>query len=406
VLYTLRIFEKNKGVTFIEKENGVSIGSSDSFDIRLSEEFISNYIQKRFSFNQNLNDKGFVELSNGTPDYLSTAFYMLSCIQELDPLVPPDTIGRFQYKNSYQSKLNLASQNIVQFCFDKLGAQFNLPNHSIPTRFFLSHDIDTVYESILQDGFYALKSGRFDIFFRLLFNVAMGNPDWLNMDQIMALESEYDCQSTFFWIAKKGKEGLLKNADYNFTSPRIQRITETVGKKGFENGIHKSISASSFHDELSSFQTTPIANRYHYLKFKLPEGFDAIEQANLKIDASLGFAENIGFRNSYGLPFTPYNVHKRIPYSFVEIPLHVMDTTLYKYNKSSVQEAERIIFEFFNANRANTVISVLWHNNFFSNYKYKGYLPLYKKILAYLRENNFKTISQKEIVEKYTITWP
>ena len=161
----------------------------------------------------------------------------------------------------------------------------------------------------------------------------MSKPDWLNMDQIMSLESEFNCTSTFFWLVKKGKEQGLKNSDYNFKSPRIKKIFHEVRNRGFENGIHKSISKDSFMSELEIFDETPIANRYHFLKFNLPSGYDAIEQAGLKIDTSLGFAENSGFRNNYGRPFNPFNVEERRPYSFIEVPLHVMDTALYQIQK-------------------------------------------------------------------------
>ena len=406
ILYTLKIFSNNKSVHFTESENGIEIGTLESSAIPISERFISNFLNHNFNASENLNENGFVVFENGVPDYFSTVFYMLASLQEYNPALSHDTLNRFEFKNSYQSVLNNGKENIVQHCFDKIAEQLNIPNQSTPTRFFLSHDIDTVYESILQDGWNVLKKGRFDIFLKLLFHVAIGKPDWLNMDAIMKIESEYDCKSTFFWIVKKGREEKLKNADYQFSSSKIQNILQHVERNQFENGIHKSVSNSSFKDELKSFQNTPIANRYHYLKFNLPSGYEAIEEAGLKLDASLGFAESIGFRNNYGLPYNPYNLKERRPYSFIELPLHVMDTTLFKYAKANVVEAENEILSFFEKNKQDCVLSVLWHNNFFSNYKYKGYLPLYKKILGYIKENNFKTINQKEIIEKYTITWP
>jgi hypothetical protein len=335
-------------------------------------------------------------------ELLSTAYYLINSMQEYKDK-DKDDFGRFKYANSYQHTLKNPTANIVQQCFNEISTIAGISPLKTKTRFFLSHDIDTVYESILQDGFHVLKKGRFDLFLGLLFRVAVGRPDWLNIDQIMNIESEYDCRSTFFWIVKKGKEGNLKNADYSFTANKIQRLVNSVKQRGFENGLHKSISSTSFETELDSFTERPVASRYHYLKFNLPHGFNTIENAGLKMDASLGFAENIGFRNSYGLPFSPYNLTTRKPYSFVEAPLHIMDTTLFKYQKSNLQDAEKDIFNFFEANRVNCVLSVLWHNNFFSNYKYKGYLELYKKILAYIKENHFSSISQKEIINEFSI---
>ncbi len=403
ISYILKRFALNKKTEITFTESGSLISDSEKADLRVSRKFINNFSASKFGHQENLNKGCFIDHEDGSPDYLSTAFYMLGCLQEYDGTARLDSLGRFNFSESYQAKYKNAGQNIVQLCFDKLAEKSKVPHQQTPTRFFLSHDIDTVYESILQDGFYALKRGRIDIILKLLANIAMGRPDWVNIDQIMKLESASDAKSTFFWIVNKGNAERLKNADYDFKSSKIQSLVKRVTENGFENGIHKSISADSFESELSQFNTRPDANRYHYLKFNLPDGFDSVETAGLKLDASLGFAENIGFRNNYGQPYNPYNLKQRKAYSFVEVPLHVMDTTLFKYNRSDIKEAKGEIFKFFEVNRTNGVISVLWHNNFFSNYKYNGYLNLYKEILEYIRNNNFRTITQREIIEQFSI---
>lgn len=402
VRYTLEQFAINRKVNASFSSTGFFISDSEKAPVRISKKFIQNYTTRTFGHEENLGAEGFIEHEDGSRDYVSTAFYMLACLQEYNPASARDSIGRFRYSESYQAKFKNAGHNIVQQCFDKLAEHLGIRSTPVPTRFFLSHDIDTVYESILQDGFYALKRGRIDIIFNLLVNVAMSRPDWLNIDRIMKIESAYDVRSTFFWIVNKGKAGALKNADYDFNSTRIQKLVQRVEKEGFENGIHKSISPDSFQAELDQFEQKPIANRFHYLKFNLPSGFDALEASGLKIDASLGFAENIGFRNSYGLPYHPFNLKTRKAYSFVEVPLHVMDTTLFKYNKANLSETKNTLFNFFEANRSNCVLSVLWHNNFFTEYKYKGYLDLYKSILSYLKDNNLRTISQQEIIDQHS----
>jgi hypothetical protein len=329
---------------------------------------------------------------------------MLSCSQEHRD-TDPDELGRFKYINSYQARLGIARKNQVQHCFDHIASQLGIASPNKPTRFFLSHDIDTVQGAIIEDGFNVIKKGRVDLFFKMLVNVAMGRPDWLNMDQIMKLESEYDCKSTFFWIMNKGKVNAReKNADYVFHSKTIQRHFVATEKQGFDNGLHKSISRQSFQEEIGSYAKPVIANRYHYLKFHLPGGFDVIEDAGLRIDASLGFAETIGFRNNYGLPYNPFNLKENRAYKFVEVPLHIMDRTYFQYLKLSPADAWKDLENFFEANKTNCVLSVLWHNNFFSNYKFKGYLDLYKKILAYIRDNRFKTVSQSELTEQYSLS--
>ena len=141
--------------------------------------------------------------------------------------------------------------------------------------------------AIFEDGFNVLKKGRVDQFFKMLLRVAIGRPDWLNIDKIMKLESEYDCKSVFFWIVNKGKiNDRERNADYSFHSKSIQKQFHRVADNGFENGIHKSISPQTFKEEFVKFGKLPISNRYHYLKFRLLEP-TRYRECGLKIDASL-----------------------------------------------------------------------------------------------------------------------
>lgn len=392
--YLLKLFAKSQGLIVKLTDN-----TEDATFVELRSSFLNLASTKEIKIQD---DRGVLQFNN-KPDYLATAFYMLNCLQEYQGQ-PLDSLGRYPYSSSYQYRLGNIQDNIVQYCFDQLAVEYRIKGIKKKTQFFLTHDIDSVYGSILEDGFNVLKKGRFDIFFQMLFRVAMGRPDWLNMDKIIKLESEYDCKSVFYWIVNKGRINKREvNADYKFHSKTIQSQLELVQRKGFENGLHKSISGDNFQDEISKFKVRPTGNRYHYLKFNLPDGFDAIEQAGLKLDASLGFAEEFGFRNSYGLPFVPYNLKTDAPYSFVEVPLHIMDATFFSYQKKSPIEAGREIIAFFERNCENCVLSILWHNNFFTNYKFKGYLELYKSILSYIKDNNFSTISQQEIIDQHSL---
>ncbi|MFZ6014276.1 MAG: DUF7033 domain-containing protein, partial [Bacteroidota bacterium] len=393
--YLFKILNCNQNTKFdllvTEQQTEYSIGVGAGHTFTISENFVKRKISK-----DDLNGQGFFE-SNGQIDYITTAFFCLSSWQEHEDK-EPDALGRFQYKNSYQFKLGNIRRNIVQECFDAMAARLGLQSRHEKSTFFLSHDIDTVYGAIKEDGFNVIKKGRFDLFLSMLFKVAIGKPAWLNIDHIMDLESAYDCRSTFYWIVNKAQ----KDADYQFQSPRMQKYFKNVSSRGFDNGLHKSLSGESFQQEIEKLGVHPLGNRYHFLKFHLPEGYDALENAQIQLDASLGFSEQWGFRNNYGLPYNPYNMAKRAPYNFVEVPLHIMDRTFF-HKRMDLRTVENEIFSFFEAHNENAVLSILWHNNFFTDYKYKGYLSLYKKILAFIRDGNFGTINQEQIIQKYSI---
>jgi hypothetical protein len=218
----------------------------------------------------------------------------------------------------------------------------------------------------------------------------------------MKIESEHDFKSTFYWLVNRGKlDARQTNADYDITSVKMKKYLSHIRENGFENGLHKSISNDSFKTELSKISQPVVGNRYHYLKFQLPQAWKAIEESGLQLDASLGFTEHYGFRNSYGYPFHPYNTATHDYYSFIEVPLTIMDGTFQRYMKIPVEKTADTIIAFLEKNSNDSLLSILWHNTFFSNYKYKGYLNEYRKILQYLYEMKFENINQSGILKEF-----
>ena len=154
--------------------------------------------------------------------------------------------------------------------------------------------------------------------------------------------------------------------------------------------MHKSAGNDNFKNEINRSGGDTAFNRNHYLITELPSTFQDIESAGIRVDSTMGFPESIGFRNSYGFPIRPFNLKDSRPYTFVEVPLTIMDTTLKFYQKNNSRQAEIIILDFLNKNKENAVITILWHNNYFFDYADKGWLTCYKNILRYLIEQDFE----------------
>lgn len=408
--YVLTIFAQNKGVNFrfvsSPDQADLSFGTTTSYDFIVAENFYSLIGQSQFSFKNHFTSDCLIRTKSGQIDYLSSAFYMLNSLQEYES-IDLDEVHRFKYSASYQYQFGNVQENLVQQCFDNLCSHpklSSLKKASRPSAIFLSHDIDSIHGSLYQDGFYLLKKGKPHLIFKLLLNELLQRPDWYTFDRIMKIEDEYTFKSTFFWLVNQGRLSRREvNADYSITNPRIRSAIQSAATKGWHNGIHKSISKESLTSEIAKSGFTPSANRNHYLKFNLPSHYNEIEKSGLKMDASLGFAEAYGFRNSYSLPFTPFDLKNKKPYSFVEVPLTIMDTTLYRYQKKEVNSVANELIEFLEKNKFNAVISLLWHNNYFTEYKFHGYLPLYKKLLAYFYENNWRSLQPDEIIALYSL---
>ena len=121
----------------------------------------------------------------------------------------------------------------------------------------------------------------------------------------------------------------------------------------------------------------------------------------MQLDATFGFPEVMGFRNSYGLPIKPFDVKRKKAYDFVEVPLHIMDTTLRYYQNCSSKQATNHILEFLSKHPDNAVISILWHNNYFFEAAEPGWVDAYKEVLQFIRDRQLQAILPDTILERY-----
>jgi hypothetical protein len=408
VAYIWEVFATNKQLVYewvSEPSVADIVIGGEHADLSISNEFYENLPTQKPIGYQVFSNECLIRDAAGREDLLSTCFYMINCIQEYGN-TDCDEVGRFKYSNSYQFKFGNLQDNLVQTFFDRLASHPKLASsvsrQNTNSRIFLSHDIDSVEGALLQDGLHLLKKGRWLSVLPLILNVLIQKPDWLNMDLIMKIEDEYSFKSAFFWIVNQGRVNQrLVNADYDIRSRKIQSKLQHLQNSGWENGLHKSVSENTFKEEIDKLGFVPEGNRFHYLKFNLPLAFDEIEASGIRMDGSVGFAEAYGFRNSYGLPFRPYNFKTSLPYNFVEVPLNIMDGTFQRYMKVPVSQTFPLIIDFIEKNKYNCLLSVLWHNTFFTHYKYKGYLDVYKQLLSYFYENKFGCVNPVQITKEF-----
>lgn len=406
VRYVLKIIEINQSIQFNFTEN--KIGSKliwDHTDIEsqvISLNFYSSVQNQNVDFNFDHRISFFNEF--GRKDYIASIFYKINCLQEFDEKAATDKYGRFTYTSSYQFKYQLIDKNLVQLEIDGFLSINHVIGNKKKSRFYISHDIDTLYGSFLQDGLWAVKNKKLGVIIRLIFNEVMQRPHWRNIDKILKISNEYDVYTTFFWLVNAGKGSFsIKNSDYSIK--KEQSLINLVKQAGSFNGLHKSCSDETFEQELEKCGFQTVFNRYHFLRFNTVEDWTKLSDSSIKLDCSLGFAEHYGFRNSYGKAFQPFDIVSNKPYDFIEAPLHFMDTTFHQYLKSNVNTIGTTVIDFFEKNNLNCDISLLWHNTFFTDYKYNSYLKEYKKILCYIYENKIEVISPIQLIEENKLTW-
>lgn len=337
-------------------------------------------------------------------DIVASAFYFLSGWNE-NINSSKDDFGRVKYEDSIIKKLNIISIPVVNYYFDILSeciqkvhnkdVKKKLWNNSTFTT-LLTHDIDTCKSCWLEGSFSELKKKRILSVPKLVFKRFFGSDDWFNFDKIVEIEKKYNVSSSFYFLAQKGKVGKWKNADYNILDKDVQRVIRKLKDNNCEIGVHGSfgthLSKESLMVDIKRINSESIiGNRFHFLMFNPGKSVKVLEDCNIKYDTSLGFAEHIGFRRGTCYPFYLWDFEENKMSSVLEIPLNVMDRSLSskKYMGLSQEEALQKIFELSDEVKIfNGVFTLLWHNIFFSDYKYTGWKNIYCEILEYSIKNN------------------
>ncbi|MFN0276091.1 MAG: DUF7033 domain-containing protein [Chitinophagales bacterium] len=407
--WVIFIFSKYIGFhpEFVEHGEDILIAEHGQGDIQLSHFFKNIFLSGDYQFTSYFRKEPLHYASSGKPDYLSTSFYLLSYLQEYTEYVP-DKYDRFPYELSLQKHFNCIEENLVAKYFDALynatpKLKSLVEKRIYTSKYFLTHDIDSVYGAVGDNYKYLLKHGRIGVLLQLIFNHYLKNPDYLLLDKIMDIEDAHDVKSTFFWLVHYGMGSpKIKNADYHIDEKKIKVVRTKIYERGFVSALHKSISSDSHAKEMQRLGDHLLeVNRNHYLQIELPEGFNGMENSELKLDSTMGFPERIGFRNNYGLPFQPFKIKARRAYNFLEVPLNIMDTTLKFYQNKNSSQSRNYIFNFLEKHKQNAVITILWHNNYFFDFSDIGWVDLYKEVLQFIRQNEFTAVVPAQILEEF-----
>jgi hypothetical protein len=365
-------------------------------------------------------------------DLLKSAFHLLSGYEEINNRVA-DRFGRFPYEASLQYRLGIIGKPVVNYYFeiilDAIG-EFARMNHLHFQRdpllrnpiLMLSHDIDrTGGFGLFETGFrfkqlfglaespYTIK-GKTDAAFTALFHLlnpfSRKDPYW-TFDALMKWTSERDFRSTYFFLEKEG--GRNENSRYRFHSRKFRSLFQKLAAAGHEIALHGTIRSATSRSAMSrtlqrlrEASPEPVTGvRQHYLKWIPGETPLIQEKEGLKYDASLGFAEQDGFRNSYCWPFRLFDFANHRSMSLWEIPLTFMDVTHFYYRRLDLPTS-RASIEALAAETArfNGVFSLLWHNHFFDEREFPGITDYFTGILDYCKRMKMDGITGREILDR------
>ncbi|MEA3460628.1 MAG: polysaccharide deacetylase family protein [Bacteroidota bacterium] len=364
-------------------------------------------------------------------DLLKSIFHLLSGYEEFKSGAA-DQYGRFPYTESLQFNLGIIDKPVVNYYMEIIltGLRQFCKKNGIPFQdktvfqgpiLMLSHDVDLIDAYDFKETAYKFKQllgladspfklkGRirdaFTALYHFLNPFSKCNPFW-TFNKLMEWESERGFLSTYFFLEKDGK---YDNSRYSFNHKKIRKLIGDLLVRGHEIGIHGTM--QSFDnpqamqrtvEHLRAVSSKPVTGiRQHYLRFAPGITAPIQAEAGLVYDASLGYAEFDGFRNSYCWPYKFFDFDQNRAMDYWEIPLTLMDVTHFYYRNLNLSQSKKAIEDLAaEVLKFNGVFSLLWHNSFFNEWEIPGISKHYTDILDHLKTLGMEGITGMEIINR------
>ncbi|MGM0649621.1 MAG: hypothetical protein ACQES1_03825, partial [Bacteroidota bacterium] len=159
-----------------------------------------------------------------------------------------------------------------------------------------------------------------------------------------------------------------------------------VGLHGTYNAYNNARLFGKELDRIKKLYPEISEGRQHYLRFDNPVTWQIWNDYNLKVDSSVGFSDDAGFKAGTCFDYHPFNVLTKEKLALIERPLTVMDTALFKREFSHNEMLELInnLYKTIKSHNGNFVL--LWHNNNLTNSGFKSYKNLYENIIKTIHE--------------------
>ncbi len=219
------------------------------------------------------------------------------------------------------------------------------------------------------------------------------DPYW-TFDLLLESEHNRNISSTYFLLAGGGSE--YDKPGYSLRSHRMKKLIRRLIQSGNEIGLHGSFNSYNEYQILENEKkridqsisgSRCAGNRQHYLRWETPLTWRLLERAGIRYDTTLGFAAQEGFRCGICYPFKPFDIVENRIIDIWEVPLMMMDATMFYYQSfdidTMIDKAKSLINI---VQRYNGVMVILVHNTSFDQYRERGFDQFYIRMLDYISE--------------------
>lgn len=178
-----------------------------------------------------------------------------------------------------------------------------------------------------------------------------------NIDLIREREAAEGFRSSFY----------LMSAEYPLE--KVRAAARRLHAKGWEVGLHGDFGTHDSAEHMAKaverltdgVGVRPRGVREHYLRFDFGKSWRVMEGAGFDYDTTVGTNDRLGFKLGLATPFHPPDEEWR-PLRLLELPLSLMDTTLWGYLKKTEGEGLEDVGRSMGAvEGVEGLFTLLWH---------------------------------------------
>lgn len=333
-------------------------------------------------------------------DLFAAAFYLLSRYEEYLPH-RTDRHGRYDASQSAAVQYAFLEQPVVDEWLlrfrQQLQKQYAEPLPRPRFRFLPTYDIDIAWKYLHKGprrtwGGYLKDAIGFryhDLAERLAVLAGRRKDPYDTFDWLNSLHQTHHLPALYFFLLGQWS-AYDKNADP--TLPAMQQLIRNIADTG-ETGIHPSYLSHTRPGRLQQEQrlladitNRPVtSSRQHYLKFSLPQTYEALAATGISDDYSMGYASANGFRAGTSRSFPWYNLRRETAVSLRIHPFAFMEATARFYQAQSPADAWPAWERLWHAvKQVDGTFIQIWHNHLLGEDKAnRDWRLLYEKILRY-----------------------
>lgn len=267
---------------------------------------------------------------------------------------------------------------------------------------FLSHDIDQIHDRELWRVLADLNHIRRVVFSgetgdaqmagcRLARSLFRPKPAAKDFGTILEIEAQWGFRSTFFVL--HDHYWRRYGARFRIHQPEMRRIAQMILDAGCEIGLHGGYyrfndpdayreSCSTLED---AFEAKVVGIRNHLLRWTGRETWVSQAAAGLAYDATFGSNGALGPRDGKLGPFWAVDPAACGSGGLVELPLTVMDSTLFRHlglgGRAALDRAWAAIEPVI---ASGGLVTLSWHNNYFNEPEYWDWQWVYERLLERL----------------------